>query len=361
MGFGFLWRADDFKYLDNLTNLEHLDLERCGITNECMMFIGKLYKLKYLNLSYNNNIKNLNHITSLINLKELYLKCCEGITNEELIYCTNDLQKLDVSACTINDAGMIYVGKLKQLRTLLLPSGLDLTDEGFMWLKNLDHLENLDINGINIEMGLCAIHCELKKLYLSNCHRLRDCGFETIGKMRELRELVLHNIDVGDQALKYIGELNLIKLELIMMNIGNEGLVHIGKMTSLEKLSITCCRGITLLPLSRLINLKKLDIQYCENITDEGLQFLNCDYLVNLKILCLRNVGITNEGLCCVKLNLFKLDLGVNNWLSREGVERCIKNMPNLRRINVRGCDLLNLDDLEYVQKCGIICERWGF
>lgn len=122
---------------------------------------------------------------------------------------------------------------------------------------------------------------------------------------------------------------NIIKLEIKLDKreyINNEVVKIISNLTTtLETLDLNGCNNLTdegLEFIYNLTNLKELYLGYCSNLTDEGLEFIS--NLTNLKIL----------NLCCCKN------------LTGEGI-KSLSYMTNLYLVNLSGCENLTLEDIK--------------
>ena len=122
-------KIEDFSYLKDLTNLKMLDL---GWTNiKDLDFIANMSNLEYLNLSTSmlNGKIDISNIFNLTNLKNLILKRCLWLTEEELLEINKltKLESLDIASCNIKNIDFL---KDINLKYLYFDNNTYVTDEG---------------------------------------------------------------------------------------------------------------------------------------------------------------------------------------------------------------------------------------
>lgn len=254
-----------------MPNLESLDLTGCQIS-----FHKGLYKKFYPNSNFQKGaseciltyhfvhefvqsnattISELNFSKTLIDgdaleklveiedlrLKKLHLTSCDQLTNTGLISLATvqtGITHLDLSSCArVTDQSVIcFAQNLQELRVLRLKLCRAVTDLGIAELKNLPHLEELDVSG---------------------------CEFVTGGGVESLfneQNVTLKRINLG--ALSNIHETSVIKLVEMCPN--------------LTVLDLTSSRsGVTNKAAQAIfvhaIRLRELILDFCDNITDAGL------------------------------------------------------------------------------------------
>lgn len=126
------------KFSPLIQELSLIDLS--AVNDEVLETVSNCVNIKSLNLSnfrFCNFTENgLNYLTSTLrNLKELHLKSCNSITNQNLIALSENAKGLNVlnfSGCyNISDAGLIAILNLPQLRKLNTSLCWRITNESF--------------------------------------------------------------------------------------------------------------------------------------------------------------------------------------------------------------------------------------
>lgn len=125
---------------------------------------------------------------------------------------------------------------------------------------------------------------------------LTEGHWATIGQLRTIRTLIVPQTRMNDTAVGKLVALPLTNLEAWSCDLGDDGLVHLGKMQSLIALNLEGNGKITdagVVHLANCRNLSDLALSWSA-VTDDGLRSL-----VNLplKHLALNNTAVTDEGL----------------------------------------------------------------
>jgi Leucine-rich repeat (LRR) protein len=185
------------------------------------------------------------------------------------------------------------VGKLTKLSTIRrLAFGKGLTDDGLIQLKNMQSLQELEIETAKVtSKGIAALSqlSLLRALKLTNMKLPSNEQWNALGKLTSLKRLTLRSLrsNVTDSHLAHLNGLqSLIDLyidavvikdrnAMYSMDITDKSLEHISKLQSLERLTLHGAK-ITdegLKYLEKLKSLKEMDLQGCK-VTEEGLQRL---------------------------------------------------------------------------------------
>lgn len=236
--------SENAEILSELQNLATLSLVGCNISDSDLPYISQLKNLQELELGYvnyeGNNVTDITPLSSLTNLKTLYLcnndisdlKPLENLANLTTLYLDqNNISNVSSLANLTNlrflSFGRELYGKgnplkditplsnLKNLTTLKL-SNCDVDD--ITCLKSLTNLESLDISGNNISTINVLKDLSLTKLYLSK----NDIGDATIldNELSEVKSLWNQIIDNQKITLEMdIGETNenLVELPTIFL------------------------------------------------------------------------------------------------------------------------------------------------
>jgi len=175
----------------------------------------------------------------------------------------------------------------------------------------------------------------LESLNLSGCYNLTDSSLEGvfIRDLSSLKELNLSLCkDVSDQSMQRIST----------------------SCKNLEVLDLAGCTKITnasLMSISHLKNLRKLNLRSCRQISDRGIEHLCCLYCqqhrVAIEELCLQDCQkLTDESLKHISLglsNLKKINLSFCISVTDTGM-KSLARLPSLNHLNVRSCD--NVSDI---------------
>jgi hypothetical protein len=156
--------------------------------------------------------------------------------------------------------------------------------------------------------------------------RASDAELVHIGRLTTLQKMYyITFVDITDEGVsKLTGLTNLRSLSLLnCKEISDSGLAHVRGLTSLIVLDLSYCARITdagLANLNQLENLERLSLWHCRGLTDAGLSHLRC--LKKLRYLRIDGTNVTDNGLADLEgSNLVYLNL-VGTQVSREGVMR---------------------------------------
>lgn len=184
-------RADsDFRDLAALSDLQELRLSGEGISDNIMPTVGGLKKLRELSLHEPLPKKKITDegVKSLSGLKNLEILELEstGVTDQCLATIGNlsTLTHLNVSNTKIAGSGMKHLLKLKNLKTLRLIQ-TPLGDEGVQEIARIDSLRNLSIASTNVtDVGLkeIAAMSGLEYLFIGRNTRATEKGITELRK-----------------------------------------------------------------------------------------------------------------------------------------------------------------------------------
>ena len=283
--------------INNFSDLEHLNLINSCFEEELdLLQLNNLKKLQCIKLS--DSVKNFQSIGMLFpNLVEITLINCQGITTFDHLRELPNLKALylldvfdSVGMSVIEDSTYDYnsIRYLTQLETIKIYNSLN--DIGFMkYLTNLTDIDLEDCSNINDLEPLRKL-TKLKHLNLKQCIRITS--------LEPLKNLLhLQSLNISNYELLY----HLIHLQTMEITTLNPSI----NLISLKKLHIRCENITSLEPLSNLVNIEYLDLQFCQNITSlEPLSnLINITYL-NLNLNSCSNIN------CLVSLsNLVNIEI----------------------------------------------------
>lgn len=171
-----------------------------------------------------------------------------------------NLQQNDDSSAQVDDAGMKYVGQLKQLETLNL-GRTAVSDVGVAELAGLDRLRFLILDTTRINgSGLSHVTATttLEELGLGGSTSVDDAAVKTLGRFTQLKTLALNLTGVTDDGLRSLKPL--VKLERLFLQgtrISDGSVDVLVGFPELQQLELDRTR-ITDLGARRLVSLSKL-------------------------------------------------------------------------------------------------------
>nr|QPF16705.1 putative disease resistance protein TAO1 [Brassica napus] len=284
------WTQFPMTCLPSILNLEFLV--------ELIMHTSKLEKLwegtkplpclKWMNLRYSENLKELPDLSTATNL-ELDLRNCSSLIKLPSLN-GNSLEKLYIGGCSslvefpsfIENAVSLrkldlrsypnilelpsYVGNATNLEKLDLSNCLDLVELPLS-LGNLQKLKKLVLTGCSkLEVFPTNINLEsLERLDLAGCSSLDLGGCSTIGNVPSLRMLNLRSLPQLLDLPSFIGNaINLYLLDLSGCSNLVELPVFIGNLQKLSVLELQGCSKLEFLPTNiNLESLRRLNLRDC--------------------------------------------------------------------------------------------------
>nr|ALP31983.1 TIR-NBS-LRR disease resistance protein RPP1 [Arabidopsis thaliana] len=282
----------DLKELPNLstaTNLEELNLTDCSSLVELPSSIEKLTSLQRLYLCDCSSLVELPSFGNATNLQELNLRRCTSLVRiHSSIENATNLRSFTLCDCS---------------NLVELPSFGNATKLEILDLENCSSLVKLppSINANNLQV-----------LSLRNCSRVVE--LPAIENATNLRELKLQNCS------------SLIELPL-----------SIGTATNLKQLKISGCSSLVKLPSSieKLTNLQRLYLQGCSSLV-ELPSFGNA---TKLEILDLENCSSLEKLPPSINANN-RQELSLRNCSSLVELP-AIENATNLRELKLQNCSSL--------------------
>jgi Leucine-rich repeat (LRR) protein len=181
---------------------------------------------------------------------------------------------------------------------------LKTTDEVLSHLDGLPRLEMLLLHGTQAsDKGLVHVGklTNLRRLLMWDAHDVTDAGVAHLAGCRKLEYLHLSESQIGDESARVFSQLPRLKgLSLQGNNLTDEGLVHLGEMTQLTDLWIGCMderrSKLTDDGLAHLANLTELDTLEVQRsqVTNDGLSHLTG--LKKLRWLILDSTQVTDAS-----------------------------------------------------------------
>jgi len=224
---------------------------------------------------------------------------------------------LDLSASSVTNTGMYYVGKQPRLRSLNLSAVTAISNEGLRELRGLTNLRSLNLSGTNISDDGVHYLQDMKQLdflKLSYLHGLFGPGLRYLVALPKLQKLFLYNSAISGDCLSPLKTLPLEELELYGTHVGDDTISGLQGFSHLKHLDAGSDRitDSSADVISTLSTLERLDLR-AKNITDRSTSALS--ELSNLRRLDIGSTKITVKGLeTLTKLQNIE-------WLSTEGCD----------------------------------------
>lgn len=208
----------------DLPDIRYLTLHGDAYDGDGFAYFGALHLQGLILCEDEITDKGLRNIAQLPGLEELVIERCEGFTNE----------------------GLESLSKAPKLESLRIEDGID--DTSVATLASISNLQHLGLQHSSALTG--ATIGLLKKLGRLNYLELQGSGFQAkylkdLATLKGLRKLDLSSLQISDKDLPAIMSLKLKSLKLQDNNITDEGLRTLSKMSSLEKLDLSDCAGIS--------------------------------------------------------------------------------------------------------------------
>ncbi len=228
-------------------NLDTLIIDRTGISNGGMTYVGQL-----------SGLVNLSMVGMRISTDGL--KGIAGLTN---------LEYLDLSSTSINDLSFEHLLGMKNLQVLRIADIQQLQGQGLAELAKRGVLSNL------------------RELVASNTHIGSD-GLVALETMPHLEVLTLNNASISEIQLPHIANCGeLVELYLNGSAIGNNSLKQLVKLGKLERLSLQGCSALTddaFVFIKNMKSLTKLNVNNTR-VTEAGVQKLKEQFLPDTAIM----------------------------------------------------------------------------
>lgn len=231
-----------FKLLPTIStrfpNLTSLDLSKCKYIPHDIS-------------SCQQGISNIEHLTSLKNLKRLIIR---HVNDKDLMSIAKLTQMNELSIDgyhSISDDGIRHLKTLENLNTLdIIGRGQIKTCEGFKCLMYFPKLEILKLKRTLFNdtcLNYIINSVNLVHLDLSGCRHVNGCNFNFLSHLKNLRILSLSNTSVDDKSI--------------------ENLVYLSNLRSLD---LSFCTEVSIFGLAKIIS-------HCLSL--ENLKLLRCEKL----------------------------------------------------------------------------------
>jgi len=200
-------RNEDLKGLKDLKNLQSLNLHRCyRITDPALLEIAEQKSLRHLDLGFTglqtDTAINEGHLGDNLFVTLVFRiglgiprTDCTGITNEGLanLKQLEHLQSLNLNGTQITDTGLAELKTLKNLQKLVIGYNEKMNGTGLAELKDLKNLQHLDLihSSITDEGAKCLAELQSLKTIDLRGTQITDAGLKQLKSLHNLKELNL--------------------------------------------------------------------------------------------------------------------------------------------------------------------------
>ena len=253
----------------------------------------------------------------------------EEVTSAEGAEGFDEVQELNLGGAGITDLGVARLSKFPKLTKLELASS-GVTNVGLEVIKDLPELRTLGLSRTKADdriMATIASHPGIKELNISGTavtdfglnelEKLDDLevldisstsitgsGFERFRGHKNLRAVIAQRSSLQNEALKFLINCPIEVLEIDLSGVTDLGMVHVGKMKKLKKLSMGFS-NITDFGIHKLGVMKDLEWVNARNCA--GISRLLFQKLMpskNLKFVCV--IGTAISATDCATLKKLK-------------------------------------------------------
>ncbi|XP_040866341.1 receptor-like protein EIX1 [Glycine max] len=259
--------------IGNLSNLLYLGLGG-NYHAENVEWVSSMWKLEYLDLSSANLSKAfhwLHTLQSLPSLTHLYLSGCKlPHYNEPSLLNFSSLQTLDLSDTSYSPAISFvpkWIFKLKKLVSLQLSDNYEIQGPIPCGIRNLTHLQNLDLsfNSFSSSIPNCLYGLHRLKFLNLRYNNLHGTISDALGNLTSLVELDLSVNQLEGTIPTSFGNLtSLVELDLSLNQLEGTIPISLGNLTSLVELDLSAnqLEGNIPTSLGNLCNLRVIDLSY---------------------------------------------------------------------------------------------------
>ncbi|EFH62156.1 predicted protein [Arabidopsis lyrata subsp. lyrata] len=329
-----------------------------GMSN--LQFVKPLKNLKFMNLSFSTNLKELHDLSTATSLKYLILCSCSTLVElPSSIGNAINIGTLDLSECTSLVKLPISIGNATNLERLVLAECSSLMELPSS-IGNVINLQILDLGGcsslVELPSSIGNI-INLQKLDLSRCSKLVElpCSFCNANNLEEYQRCITqvepphsnwHATNLQEWIL-IVEKLSSLTENDFCLNMSNsyssspgDLLYAIGSAVCLKILDLSECSSLVKLPssLRNAINLQVLRLQRCSSLVELPSSIGNAYFLQELNLGgCLSLVELpTSIGNI---INLEKLNLGGCSSLVE--LPSSIGNIIDLKKLKFANCSSL--------------------
>lgn len=277
-------------------------------------------------------LENFINLTSLdIQNSDVYDKHLQHIillTNLEHLTLKNDYYIEEGIECLSN------MTKLKSLN-------LNIKLSNFQFLNKMTRLKRLCLNNKLITdiliMDLHSIMPELEYLSLPSC-KLSNVGINNLIQLTNLEHLNLSNTKIRDDNLQIITNylINLKSLELESCDeLTNHGLIYLSRLINLEHINLNYNKNITYKGLNILKDLKKINSLFLKHYYTNDNEDFELIFPQDIKKLSVSRCIMSNESLQSLSKSNELIFFDVSHIENINKVLPCLINMTKLQELHL--------------------------
>lgn len=234
--------------------------------------------------------------------------------------------------------------------TILYCYGVEIADDQLKHISNLTGLKHINLDGTNIlGTGLKYLTGlkSLEELWLSSTH-VGDDELFILLNFPLLKGLGLRDTPTTDAGMAHVGRITSLEVLSLNAGVGDEGLAQLKDLKNLRWLS-TGDRGVTDKGLSCLADLTNLEYLGLEGarVTDAGL--VNLKNMSKLKKLRLYGTRVTEKGFVHLEGLKNLEEVNVLFGVTETGLT-ALSKLPSLKSITING-DSLGEEGLALLSK----------
>ncbi|XP_013622761.1 PREDICTED: disease resistance protein TAO1-like [Brassica oleracea var. oleracea] len=365
MDLSFSINLKELPDLSTATSLKKLKIPGCSNLLELPSSIGNATNLEGLDLNGCSDLVELpSSIGNAINLKDLDLTSCTTLLNlPSSMGCVTALEKLNLNGCKHLVELPSSIGNATNLRKLDLENCSSLVELPFS-IRDAVNLKHFIFSGCSslVELpAFCGNATDIKEFNLRGCSSLVKLP-SSIGNITSLKNLDLSECFSLVELPSSIGNITDLKnLYLSECSSLLELPSSIGYITNLENLYLDDCSSLMKLPSSigNITNLESLDLNECSSLIELPLSIGNITSLKKLYLSkCSSLVGLPSSiG------NLHNLlTLRLQGCSKLEALPINI-NMKSLNELDLTDCSLLKFfpeisTNIKYLRLSGTAIEQ---
>jgi Leucine-rich repeat (LRR) protein len=357
-------------YLRGLTNLQTLRLDWTRVTEAGLSHFRHLEELTTLNLSW-TCIGDLSFVQAFPNLENLSVRDC-FLYDESIRHLgrLTKLKQLDLNGNPLSDSALLHLSGLTSLEHLRIRANI--TDTGIRHLHSLHRLQSLVVDSAVSDEAVSELRSAIPSLVsvLSGVSRPAGAPYNRMSLEKEIekvRQEKLDTITIGGSAtlhLRLIEDLYQLKSMYIHRSIQDDDMLHLRKLTNLTKLKLksTAVTDDGLVHLSKLGNLEHLDLTESP-VSGTGLRHLrNPSRLKHLNLLSFGYGRVERCG--CLWFSRESAVVACNEIARFKNLERLcliyraitidgLKDLSQLSQLTVLqlGCTNVTDEGLQYIAK----------
>lgn len=217
------------------------------------------------------SISKLDSLVSLIASQGSFtvngLKCLQDLKK---------LQRLDLTRAQLTNDALSALRGASSLKVISLAAVEQVTGDGLLHLAQLPNLEKLTLDSLTLSDNSFSYFQPDSLRYLRlNFSTITDAGLVHVGKLKSLESLSLFSTGISDGGILHLKHLNKLReLNLTNTRVSDESAEALAQLTRLEKLELTRWNTDALFrELRALQGLKHLNISRIQ-LGDEGLEAL---------------------------------------------------------------------------------------